>query len=571
MPSTRELKDELKRLGISKGLSKLTKPQLENLIKKANKPHTVNTLQDRKDLLSTISKGDLLKVIRIIRITNYSHLKHDELIDLVASKYWSDFHTRWFNQAPDKLLPYKPAKPLPNPGFSFPPEEKKEAPKKKQQNPKKDDTERQKILKELNKTYDWILPFKKGEADYRFITTERLKEILDQFKESFPDIEKKHLKKDEVKEEHKHNDNLNLEELGDIELTVWGHYSKNSGLYPLDRPTLITTDNLNLEELEAYVRHLEKILIKIKNGKLKTPNWEKETAIRLQKEAIKVLKDYMKQYKKEMFEEFPNLPKNLSFHNTVIKYSDALWKSQKLLKKAPEKKKAEKTSKEKRELLAKAKKAREDERLREFRESTKESDMKKRREKIKKAPKKKPKVELKTTIPIKVQQSTMGNLKPSPQREAPKRPTSKGTKEEKKKLTAKEASDKLQGLNQLSKRDAKKVLIDILESQRGNKDFLKNKINSHLMRQYIKDDNILKRFGLLSQEEEKKEEPKRTMSIAQAVSIIKRLPTVEASKRRIDLLKVLTNFKGDKKFYKTYKKEIDSFTSPSMRKRFGFT
>ena len=121
MPSIKELKDELKRLGISKGLSKLTKPQLENLIKKANKPHTVNTLQDRKDLLSTVTKKDLLKVIKIIRITNYSHLKQDELIDLIASKYWSDFHTRWFNQAPDELLPNKPAKS----SFSFPPEEQK--------------------------------------------------------------------------------------------------------------------------------------------------------------------------------------------------------------------------------------------------------------------------------------------------------------------------------------------------------------------------------------------------------------------------------------------------------------
>lgn len=296
MPSIKELKDELKRLGISKGLSKLTKPQLENLIKKANKPHTVNTLQDRKDLLSTISKGNLLKVIRIIRITNYSHLKHDELIDLIASKYWSDFHTRWFNQAPDELLPNKPAKPLPKPSFSFPPEEKKEAPKKKQQNPKKDD----------------------------------------------------------VKEEHKHDDNLNLEELGDIELTVWE-----------PRPNIIHGHDIDPDVLEAYVRTLEKVLIKIKNGKLKTPKWEKETAIRLQEEAIKVLKDYMKQYRKGMFKEFPNLPKNLSFRNTFYKYSDALYKSQdgkekpKVVERAlkampskpsfsePKKKKAEKTSKEK--------------------------------------------------------------------------------------------------------------------------------------------------------------------------------------------------------------------------------
>jgi hypothetical protein len=165
MPSIKELKDELKRLGVSKGLSKLTKPQLENLIKKANKPHSVNTLQDRKALLSTISKGDLLKVIRIIRITNYSHLKHDELIDLIASKYWSDFHTRWFNQAPDGLLPYKPEKALPKPSFSFPPEEKKEAPKKKQQNPKKDEVkEEQKHDTKRNKP-ETIYERRKRQAD----------------------------------------------------------------------------------------------------------------------------------------------------------------------------------------------------------------------------------------------------------------------------------------------------------------------------------------------------------------------------------------------------------------------
>jgi hypothetical protein len=394
IPKKKLLKEELKRLGISKGLSKLTNPQLETLIKKAKEPHKVNTLQERRALLSTISKKDLLKVIRMIRISNYSHLRHDELIDLIATKYFSDFATRWLNQAPDELLPYKPAKVLPKPSFSFPPDEN------------------------IQRLIKMRQPEEKKEAPKKA-----------------PEKKQQNPKKDEVKEEQKAEP---------------------------------------------------------------------------------------------------------------------------------------KTSKEKRQLLAKAKKEREEERLKEFRESTKESDMKKRREKIKKAPKKKPKVELKTTIPIKVQQSTMGNLKPSPQREAPKRPATSGTKEEKKKLTAKEASDKLQDLDRLPKREAKKVLKTILESQIGNKDFLKNKLNRHLMRQYIKDDDILKRFGLLSKEEEK-EEPKRTMSIAQAVSIIKRLPTVEASKRRIDLLKVLTNFKGDKKFYKSYKKEIDSFTSPAMRKRFGFT
>jgi len=154
MPSIKELKDELKRLGISKGLSKMTKTQLDNLIQKAKEPHKVNTLQERKALLSTISKKDLLKVIKIIRISNYSHLKHDELIDLIASKYYSDFHTRWFNQAPDELLPNKPAKPLPKPSFSFPPEPKKKeekTSKKESKKPKKSEVkEEEKYVDEWN-------------------------------------------------------------------------------------------------------------------------------------------------------------------------------------------------------------------------------------------------------------------------------------------------------------------------------------------------------------------------------------------------------------------------------------
>ena len=274
---------------------------------------------------------------------------------------------------------------------------------------------------------------------------------------------------------------------------------------------MIQAHNIDPEALEAYVRSLEKVLIKIKNGKLKTPKWEKETAIRLQEEAIKVLKDYMKQFRKDFFKQFPNLPKNLSFLNTFKKYSDALYKKD---------------------------------------------------EKTKKAPEKKPKVELKTTIPIKVQQSTMGNLKPAPKRQAPKRP-----KEEKKKLTAKEASDKLQGLDKLPKREAKKVLVEILSSQ--SKTFWDNKLHMHILKTITKNsDDILKKFGIgigkeEERKEEKKEEPKkRTLTLPQAVSIIKNLgkrgigPGIVA-KRRNDLLRLLTAFKDDKKFYATYKKDID--------------
>jgi hypothetical protein len=277
------LKDELRRLGITKGLSKLTNPQLENLIKKAKEPHKVTTLQERRALLSTISKKDLLKVIRIIRITNYSHLKHDDLIDLISSKYWSDFHTRWFNQAPDGLLPYKPAKLLPKPSFSFPPEEKKG------------------------------------------VVEQALKAMPSKPSFSEPKKKQQKPKKDEVKEEQKHNGNLNLEELGDIELTVW---KNDKGSMLPDRPNIIHADDIEPEELEAYVRNLGKVLIKIKNGKLKTPNWEKETAIRLQEEAIKVLKDYIKAYKKEFLKQFPKLLKNLSLRDSLKKFADALKKDE---------------------------------------------------------------------------------------------------------------------------------------------------------------------------------------------------------------------------------------------------
>lgn len=131
MPSIKDIKDELKKLGITKGYSKFTKSQLEVLLKKAKEPYSINTLQEKKDLLKTISKKDLLKVISLIRIRNYYHLKHDELVELIASKYWEDFHTRWFDIATKNKslrLPYKPygIKPKPKPKTKVETEEKEE-------------------------------------------------------------------------------------------------------------------------------------------------------------------------------------------------------------------------------------------------------------------------------------------------------------------------------------------------------------------------------------------------------------------------------------------------------------
>jgi hypothetical protein len=95
MPSIKEIKDELKELGITKGLSKMTKSQLEDVLNKANKPHEINSKEDRKNLLRQITRKDLLEVISKIRIKNYSHLNHNDLIELIAESHWFDFHTKW--------------------------------------------------------------------------------------------------------------------------------------------------------------------------------------------------------------------------------------------------------------------------------------------------------------------------------------------------------------------------------------------------------------------------------------------------------------------------------------------
>jgi len=138
-----ELKIELAKYGITKGLSKLTKAQLEEALRRAISPHKIESDEDKKNLLRQITRKDLLKVISKIRITNYSHLKHDELIDLIVSKYWEDFHTRWTNVASNDInyaLPYRPFGIKPTPGPKKPkvePKKPKVEPKKPKVEPKK--------------------------------------------------------------------------------------------------------------------------------------------------------------------------------------------------------------------------------------------------------------------------------------------------------------------------------------------------------------------------------------------------------------------------------------------------
>jgi len=143
MPSIKELKDSLKELGITKGLSKMTKSQLEDVLNKANKPHEINSKEDRKNLLRQITRKDLLKVISKIRIKNYSHLNHDDLIELIAESHWFNFHTKWKNtDAPQPSRPfgYKPTpkpkvEPIPKPKVEPKKKKPKVEPKKKKVEP----------------------------------------------------------------------------------------------------------------------------------------------------------------------------------------------------------------------------------------------------------------------------------------------------------------------------------------------------------------------------------------------------------------------------------------------------
>ena len=97
---------------ITKGLSKLSMKELKDFDKNGlHSSDWLGTLDDktayekRQKILSLITKKKLLKIVSATRIKNYSHLKHKDLINLIAEKYWGNFHDRWQEAARgDKTL-----------------------------------------------------------------------------------------------------------------------------------------------------------------------------------------------------------------------------------------------------------------------------------------------------------------------------------------------------------------------------------------------------------------------------------------------------------------------------------
>jgi Mg-chelatase subunit ChlI len=156
MPTIAELKKELAKIGITKGLSRLTKAQLnEALWRQPDDDFDFKTDESKKTFLRQISRKDLLKVIGKIRIKNYSDLPHELLIDLIVKKYWEDFHTRWF-ESKDLPLPYKPYGVKPKPRKPRKSKAKKEEEKhddasKKTQKPKAEKEEPKKVPKKKPK------------------------------------------------------------------------------------------------------------------------------------------------------------------------------------------------------------------------------------------------------------------------------------------------------------------------------------------------------------------------------------------------------------------------------------
>lgn len=99
---------------ITKGLSKLSVKELEKFDKNGlHASDWLGTLDDktayekRQKILTLMTRKKLLKIISATRIKNYSHLTHKDLINLIADKYWGDFHDKWQKVARDDktLLP----------------------------------------------------------------------------------------------------------------------------------------------------------------------------------------------------------------------------------------------------------------------------------------------------------------------------------------------------------------------------------------------------------------------------------------------------------------------------------
>jgi len=115
-PSSKQtLINKIKReKGITKGLSKLSVKELTEFDKTG--AHASNFLMsvgvlknksDRRDILKLITRKRLVELVGEIRIKDYSKLKHDDLVNLIADKHWSSFHNLWLNKAKKdkKFLP----------------------------------------------------------------------------------------------------------------------------------------------------------------------------------------------------------------------------------------------------------------------------------------------------------------------------------------------------------------------------------------------------------------------------------------------------------------------------------
>jgi hypothetical protein len=102
----------MKEKDIKKGLSKLSMKELKEFDERGLKSHewldTIGSDEaaiNRESVLTLMTRKKLLKIVSAIRMKNYSHLKHQDLINLIATKYWGDFHHRWVVEAQkDKSL-----------------------------------------------------------------------------------------------------------------------------------------------------------------------------------------------------------------------------------------------------------------------------------------------------------------------------------------------------------------------------------------------------------------------------------------------------------------------------------
>jgi len=102
----------MKEKDIKKGLSKLSMKELKEFddrgLKSSEWLDTIGSDEasiNRESVLTLMTRKKLLKIVSAIRMKNYSHLKHQDLINLIATKYWGDFHHRWVVEAQkDKSL-----------------------------------------------------------------------------------------------------------------------------------------------------------------------------------------------------------------------------------------------------------------------------------------------------------------------------------------------------------------------------------------------------------------------------------------------------------------------------------